>query len=262
MAIKRINYTDRQRILREHAQIRLRRIGNSTAFKATLDLSSYIFAPTARVTVEAYRSVQIKRFDFGTVACPAPESYNAIPLDDFGTPDGVLFNVKVTDCDGRPGLLLGEADGIQPSENDDDDSKRLSLLPVVPAELGQEVWQVAVEGSRAFLKVNSASGDHKALAATPFFKSLVYPAALRQILVRVLIEDRICDAEDSDEALAMWLTFGLELTQQKPPVMSPEGGDAEDAEARAWIEDVVSEFCRRHKLMNALKTSLAPEGEA
>src|ERR1700728_3479645 len=92
---RRLNYTSRHKINREHAQIVTHdgAAGGPPTFDATLTLAGYSLPGPARVFVEAYRQTAWQRFDFGTIGiCTPPE--NRL-LTEFGVMDGVQFRVKV-----------------------------------------------------------------------------------------------------------------------------------------------------------------------
>ena len=69
---KRFNYTGRQKILREHCTIQLRREERNLFFDADLKLESYQLDPQAHIFVEAYRrsGALWKRIPFGSVSQP------------------------------------------------------------------------------------------------------------------------------------------------------------------------------------------------
>ena len=64
----RLNFTGRRKISRNHVTITVSGIGGIESFTAELQLDRYGFPPTAAVIVEAYRQLELVRFDFGTVA--------------------------------------------------------------------------------------------------------------------------------------------------------------------------------------------------
>jgi hypothetical protein len=168
--------------MRDDARVFVRADGDGTlTFDAALELGEYELPADAHVFVEAYRQTTFMRFPHGTVAAPRPSADQPRRLTEFATPEGLLFRVKVTAMEGRAGVLLAEADRIPISDDEEQPDKRLALLPPAPGDLGQETWRVDFSGVNGpLLLVNRQVGDWKGVAASPLFRSLVYPAAIRQ----------------------------------------------------------------------------------
>ena len=98
MPIRRINFTQRQRIHRDDIGIVLRRDDHGAVFFDTsLDLSSYGFAPDARLFIEAYRQTTMMRFDLGTVSVPTPPADRY--LTDFES-EAEEWRSRVSEADG------------------------------------------------------------------------------------------------------------------------------------------------------------------
>lgn len=243
-----LNYTDRRTIFQEDARITLHtQPGGGYTFDASLDLVEYNLPGDAQVYVEAYRQTTWMRFSWGTAGELKPPPDRA--LRDFETSDEILFRVKVVG-DTPHGLLVAEADQIRPRDPGDNDTDRLPLLPVKPEDLGEEAWRVEIEAPTTRLLINSSFGDVHAIALSPEFRSLVYPAALRTILQKALC-DRDNDGDlpsagEPDEWQSKWIRF-CQLLPGIGTLKDPFG--FEDVDARgAWIDETVRAFCRRQKL--------------
>ncbi|HNQ24911.1 MAG TPA: hypothetical protein PKK06_17675 [Phycisphaerae bacterium] len=254
MSIRRINSTGRKRIAREDARILVHPDPDGVlAFDARLDLSDYALPGDADVFVEAYRQTTFMRFPHGTVAAPHPTGETSCRLTDFTSGDGLLFRVKVTSTDERSGILLAEGDRIPVSDDEEQPDNRIALLPPAPGELGQETWRVDFAGANGpLLLVNSRVGDWKALAASPLFRSLVYAAAMRQILWHIYKVEQIRDLDDAQDWRCRWLSFAAAL---------PGGGDpplasGDDDEWDEWITSAVESFTRQHQMLDHLKPEL------
>ncbi len=259
MSIRRINSTGRKKIRRENARIIVREDGGDGAltFDAILDLGEYDLPGDAHVFVEAYRQTTFMRFPHGTVSSPQPPHDEPRLLTEFATRDGLLFRVKVTSSDGRPGVLLAEADRIPISDDEEQPDNRVALLPAVPYDLGQETWRVDFNGAGGpQLLVNTRVGDWKTVARSPAFRSLVYPAAMRQILWHIYKVEECRDVDDPDAWQSRWLAFAATL----PGVGLPPAGGEED-DWSDWIDGAVASFSRQHQLLDHYKTSIA-EGNA
>ena len=138
--------------------------------------------------VEARLQTRWMRFGFGTVGAIAPAADRT--LTEFDSPDGIRFSVKVTAASGHPGQLLAEADSIPVRFPGEAEERRNPLLPVKSEDIGHEVYRLDFSNDPPILLVNRAAGDKDAIARSPLFMSIVYPAALREILNRIIhIED-------------------------------------------------------------------------
>jgi hypothetical protein len=237
--VRRLNFTARQRIAQSSVDILLRNASADDAqFDAAIDLGTYGFPADARVFVEAYRQTALMRFDFGTVSTPQ------VPADrrlaDFTGSDEVMFRVKVTATSGRAGVLLGEADRIRPRNADDDPDRRLPLLPAMPDDLGEEVWRLDFEGGTTLL-VSRELPDWKQAVKSPAFRALVYPAAMRQILERILFTEKHVSFEDLSDWRSRWLLFASRVPGSRDvPKTRPEQEE--------WIENAVAAFARHFRL--------------
>jgi hypothetical protein len=248
--LRRFNYTGRKKIKQEDVPIQL--IGKGTVLEFEADLTAitkYGVPGSAKLFVEAYERATYMRFDFGTV-----ESISIPPraerlLTEFEGSDAVRFRVKVVDA-GHEGQLLAEADGIFPHTPDEKEKDRLPLLPVRSANLGEEVWAIEFPESsqdRPVLLVNVEVGDRTALVRSPGFMALAWPGILRQILTHILVIDEHADLDDDADWHCLWLRFGRNLlpSNANPPDKADDAGD--------WIEEVVSAFCGKYKLMSRFK---------
>ena len=249
---RRLNFTKRQRLKREHVTITIHQPQESDppVMSASIDLTSYALPAAASVFVEAHRNPAWQRFEFGTVgALRAPEDRT---LRDFGTADGVQFSVKVVEPLSRGGVaarILARADSIQPNQ----DGPRRSLLPLEPdPDLRDEVWRLEIdEKDGPLVKVSThLVRDRHALARSPHFLSLVLPEILRRVLAWA-IEDGIPDDEEWESPRGRWIRFacGL-LSQTEPPGELDDRDEGPDARDR-WIDGAVVRFCRLNHIDRA-----------
>lgn len=230
---RRLNFTARKRILREHVQIQV--YGPPAKFFAKLDLAPYALEPTARVVIEAYHRSQVLRFDLGTVTQPTePADPN---LDAFGDPDIVKFRVKIVST--KNARLLAVADRLKPRASDAPELRR-SILPVESVPGLREVWRLDMSDG-PLLQVSSDVLKREALLMSREFRSLVLPIVLRMILKAVVHEGRLLDEYADDEWQRDWVLFAKNLA----PV------DQRDEEKGQWIEDVVVAFARRNRVVES-----------
>ncbi len=236
MPVRKFNYTARQRIRRSDVDILIRRSPGSPArFDASLDLRAYAFPSDAKVFIEAYRQTTLMRFPWGSASVLlSPENRD---LSEFDGDVRILFRVKVTDVSGRPGVLLAVADQLHAREPDEQPDRRIPLLPPEPDDLGEELWRVDFEGEPALL-VNRDVPDWKAMVRSESFRALVYPAAFRIILTRILLRDGYAATDDFDDWRSRWLLFSTRI---------PGAGGVPGAKEQYedWIESVVAAFARR-----------------
>ena len=252
--IRRFNSTGRVSIPKSHATVTLRRLeGNVRAdgkrgsgtpgdgdaqwcFNLKLDLDRFGFPDDARLRVEAWRGTASQRWDWGTVGAPAPLPEPERILTD--VPETSQFRVSVIQADDS-GLLLGLADKLRPKLPVE------SLLPLVPADLGGEVWRLDY-GQGDDLVVLKVADDLPDFSATvrgdPVFRGLVMPQVLRSILERALLVER---DDPNDREGRWWPWFDLArgiVPDQEPPSVGRDGQDDQIARADRWIEEVVATF--------------------
>lgn len=259
MTIRRVNSTGRKKILREDTRISVRSDSDGVlSFDATLNLTDYGLPDNANVFVEAYRQTSFMRFPYGTVAAPQPPNGVARRLSEFTSRDGVLWRVKVTSTGDRTGVLLAKADRIPPSDDEEQPDNRIALLPPAPADLGQQTWRIDFSGANGpLLLVNSRVGDWKAVAASPLFRSLVYPAAMREILWYIYRVEEIRTIDDNGAWQCRWLAFAAAL-----PAVGDPPSSSKDELWEEWIAEAVESFARQHQMLDHYKGSLVAEASA
>lgn len=231
----RLNFTGRQRISHDHVRVSLIADGQNS-FSARMNLESYGFPDSAAVIVEAYRQLELARYEFGTVVRPIPPPN--CRLSEFGSLDGVKFRVKVVSVDEPHGRLLGVAERIVPTDEALDRTRRIPLINVKGHDLGREIWRVDFT-DEPILLINYRLVNKHSLARSGVFQSLVLPEVLRSILTRILLIEQYRYFEDEEDWGARWLQFASSF----PGVGDvPEEEDPElDAE---WIDSAVSAFCQ------------------
>lgn len=253
--LRRFNYTGRVKLLQADTRFSLVMKGAKSAFDAHLDLGDYDLPPDALVFVEAYRQSDWMRFGWGTVGrLQAPEDRN---LTAFESPEDVLFRVRVTSPPGNDeqGMLIAEADRIRLRGPDDTDDSRDPLLPVIPWDLGEELWRLDFKEKPRLLLNRNAGGDYRQIGKHPAFIALVYPPAMRSIFWHILLVEEHRDFDDPDDPLSRWLRFAVEvLGAGEPPEM-----DAESDQISDWIDGAVATFATKHHLLTEFKTFWSEE---
>ena len=249
MSTRTLNFTGRDDILRRDVAVSIEPEGdNSYRFSAEIHLADYNLPENALVFVEAYRQTQYERFSFGVAGEISPPVREKRNLDEFISPDGVLFRVKVTDPE--EGLLLAGVDQIQPERKNE--QVKESLLPVLPVSLEQECWRVYLGDPRPVFQIHKESlPNWKDASKSPVFRALVYPAVVREILTHILQVAKYCRTDENDNWMSLWLRFATgTLHMDKPPNPNddPLPGAIEN-----WIAGAVSAFSVRIKAFDLLK---------
>ena len=223
------------------------------SFDAKFDLSSLKLPGHAKIYVEAYHRASYMRFDFGQISdVRPPKDCRLTDIEGGGT---AQFRLKVVDETTEHGCVLAEADGVTPLDGDEASANRNSILPVVIADLDDQVWRVDFDSpdGRPVLELNSKiDGVARIAAGDDQFFALTYPAVLRQVLHRVLRVEKIADVDGpTDDWRVQWLKFSCSLPGiMSPPI--PDDDDDESVEPRQmeWIEDVASSFCMKYQILD------------
>lgn len=244
MTLRSLNYTGRKKLARTDTKIHIYEDGQgSFIFHAELHLETYKLPPDAYVFVEAYRQTEWKRFSFGTVGEIRPHEDRR--LTQFGSPEGILFRVRVTSLSDPKSQNLAEADRIQPREPKVREADQTPILPVkIDTNLRHQIFNVSFEGDRPYLLINDSVGNWRELCIRPVFFSLVYPAVFRQILTRILWIEKHYDSEDMTDWRSQWLKFSTLLGAGEPPT------EEEEYRFDDWIDETVAAFAMKERTKN------------
>ncbi len=232
--IRRFNFTERKRIEQERVELEVAEAtdGESSSFNATLNFDGMGLPADAPVTIEAYRGRMAMRFPWGVVGALAP------PLDRrlVNMPDNPSFRVKVVAADGS-GALLAMANRIRPRKEE----RHGALIRLKQSDaLGKEVWRLEFgDGNPTLLLNRNVRGIESAALNDGAFRGLVFPEALRAVLIRALITED-ADVEDDGGDWGEWLAFVRSFHDE--PLLSDDGGHA----ARmTWIDAAVAAFTQK-----------------
>lgn len=241
------NYTDRKKILREDFVIEWidGKEEEPASFKAELDFSRMEnLREDAEIWVEARSGPLVARYFFGTVFKPMAPADTTLSV----FPRGLKpqFRIKVVDPDDPRCRILAFAQRITPAEREEIESGRQSILPVEYVDLGQQIWNLRMDNtSSPILELNREIEEPvsiRALANTPEFHALVYPAVIREIFSRLLLQgDDLGSNADHD-----WLSFGRNLVSVSAPEYETYDESLKEdyfRDVREWIDDVVKRFC-------------------
>lgn len=248
--IRRLNYTQRKSIDKQHAQITLEADDDQIAeFTAVIDLAPYHLPKDAPVFLEATRQTSFMRWNLGTVGQIAYPSDRR--LTEFPSGEAVTFRIKVVEPAGRDGLpprILANVSGIRPRRPQKPRQRR-SLLPVdwgTDEAFRHQPWRLEIDDQGGpVLYVSSFLVDkhqRDAFVATREFVSLALPLIFQMILTQILIIDKSA----SDPAAGNWREDWLSLAKR----LAGEVADEDAYQREEWIESAVAAFCRKHEIGN------------
>lgn len=245
--IRKFNYTGRKKIPVNAINIRTFKSSGLHYFIANVDLRKYGFPADAKIYLEAYYNTNYQRFYYGTVG--APETPINTSLETLPADDNILFRIVVVDENESKGKILGKANGIKPENNLNGGAKE-SILPVRYDDLNYQIWKIEFDNGHpgpvlVFNNEANFPGIRTKVNSDPSFISLVYPAAIRFILNK-MVEENLFD-KDSGDWYVSWLNFfenvlGVFSTPQ----------NNESANLNDWVEEVISSFCQKYKVINRL----------
>ena len=241
--IRRFNYTSRVRINKSDALIAFDESTKPLSFNAQLSLEEYNLEPTARVFVEAYRGNSFMRFDYGTVEAlipPASRQLLEIEGDEFSR-----FRVKIVERES--GKLLAISPQLSPGGDSRDQHE--ALLPLYPADTGNQIWRLKFENEGVRLELNR----HKdGIQKKPEFHALVFPQVIREVLSYIVFiekQEREEVSEDGEKSpWGKWLEFVSGFHPEKYPGPYRETDDADVRNFLDWIERAVEAFCAKNKI--------------
>ena len=235
---RHLNYTERDRITRNQASVRIREepLDDRPVFELTLRVDRARYPDDALVRVEASRSNVVQRWDFGTIAnLTVPSAYERRLTD---VESSSLFKVFIVEP--RTGRLLGLADKIRPIQPID------SLIPLREDDgekLGSEVWRVdfGQDEGPVLLVNNNVPNIGVIVRSDVAFRSLVMPQVLRQVLTKMIFVEHTQPDDDEDGWGTDWFSFVERLGVKAEPDMT--WGEELDTEAgQEWIDTAVKAF--------------------
>ncbi len=238
---RNINHTGRRRLTSSEVQIRLQNDGKDVpVFDVEFSLDKSGLNDKASIYVEAYQRNTLQRFHFGTIAHICKPENRKLEKIDLSGP--VLFRVHIVDESQYLGRLIASIDRLPPKTGDDEEQKS-SLLVVRARPMNNETWKVVFDtGGKPELCINSRIPDAIGqIKNNPLFQTLIFPAALRQVLMYYIWDNNIEEGSIAEE----WINFAEKLAREKP-----EENDTN--ELMIWIDDVVQRFSERFELCEML----------
>lgn len=229
--MKRFNYTGRKKVLKEDVKVRLQGdFHEKPIVDLIIDFSDYDFSPEARVFLEPQWKTRFMRIPVGYAKDTVRA--NRIVLEEFDDAEDLDFRVKVVDE--QRGLLLGSAENIKPYNKDNElDRNQQSILPVSSADLSEcgSLWRIMYQDQNATLQVERELGNKEQVVRSLLFKGFILPAAMRQILARIISEEWDEALSEPEDLSTRWLLFAKQLGAGLPE------RNGEDNEY--WLESTV-----------------------
>jgi hypothetical protein len=207
----------------------------------------------AEVWIEAAqpRTASFDRWQLGPVRSVRDRRPVGIrELRNFSDASDAVFTIKVVSPDGR---ILASSDDIRPDDRRAGEQE--ALLQVRVQSLGEMPWTVEFAPDyQTFLVVNGRIPEAAVwIEKDPIATSLVLPAAIRRILLQLVLDEGFRDS-DWGEAWAAWAA-------RIAPRDMPAGEDHTDG--LEWIEQTVEAFSRTHRTTEQLVAAVeAAPGEA
>ncbi len=211
-----------------------------------MELKGMALPEEASVIVEAYHRTDNYRFDFGTIKeMIQPDT----DLSDFGYIENIKFRVLITEQHRNGGLILAMADKLKPIIEGDEDTNKKCILPVIWEDLGCRFWSISIEGDGPNLHVNSEIPNIQNLIRNdPGFFFYVYPAIIKELLIRFVYIDQVNFDDPIEEWQINWIKFLerlIPLTEWPASVLDVDS-DKDHLEIERWCDEMANEFANRY----------------
>ncbi len=251
MATKRLKFLKRVKILQQDVRVRLEANGRVKRFKVSLNLADYGFPADAQVVIEAKQLLETIRFGLGPVAAPSTSTFYDISRL---KGERVTFNVLVLDR--LTARKLGFATTIRPNANEDEAPESIPLLPVdASARVAPLLWEIDYSDTdqdgysdAPVLKVDAEASNHSAafFMQDASVRAMVLPAAMKEILNRVLLIDEGEYDVTSRSWRNSWVRFASRLAGEELPEL--ETANWKD-ERVAWIDKATKALAQNADLL-------------
>ena len=236
--MKRFNYTGRKKILREDVSIRLH--GDFDAkpvVDVAVDLTDYDFPGDAEIYLEPQQQTRFMRLLLGE--CGALKIHaRLLELTEFDDADGLSFRIKIVEP--NKGKLLGIAENIKPYNKDEKlDDNQQSILPVRSTDLTQTgvLWRIGFGDQEAVLEIEKELGGKEQVVRSLLFRGFILPAAMRQILAKIVSDEWDESLADPQELSTRWLIFAKQAGAGLP--------DKNPENQQVWLDDAVRVLAQR-----------------
>jgi hypothetical protein len=208
---RRFNYTSRQKIRMDSISIIVANLGDPEVnFSCDVNLNQYAFPAGAAIYVDVNRgSYAFRRFSMGTVGSPLRISNQ--PLPEFSSYPAITFYVSVVDSRDGYKNILGKSTAISLPRTAGG-SETAPLLEVSYRQNMKQLWKLDFDSDRPILQVRNEIDAEGIIKHNHLFRTAVFPAVLKEILVRYLIiEHGTIDEDDDESDRSRWIRFAKEV---------------------------------------------------
>lgn len=254
LTIRKLNYTNRKRIGREHIIIKTLEEGSPNySFDADLKLEHLNFPKAAQVIIEAYYQTERKRFNFGKIGMMLPPQDRS--LYEFLSFSGINFRLIVVTTESGKMKIIGAADRLTPNRSGDKigGPHRDSILPVETDQTMKEVWRLNFENEQPVLTLNiNFDKIKRRIEKDAMFRLLILPQVIRQVIFRMVYVDHYL-MEDEESTYSKWITFLERYAGPKdewPEMNMQNSSDFDPDRIDEWTNSVVEKFSSDNKLLD------------
>ena len=261
MATKRIKFLNRKKIFQKDVEINLEILGPTKRFAATLKLDEYKFPPEAHIFIDAKQLLERIRFNFGTIALPGTvRSFDISRLKG----ERVTFDVIVIDTSNS--RKLGTAETVRPAKAGETKDGPRELLPIdASRRLGDitwkieysDTWESSSDAPVLLFDSVAASNSAATFVQNNWVRALVLPAAMRQIMTKVLVQDNHPFDSEGTSWRDAWIRFAANAAGLAPPQHKDSERDQPTAEIEDWIGTAVERFAARAQFLTGLLKEVA-----
>ena len=142
--------------------------------------------------------------------------------------------------------LIASAENLRLARDDNVES----LIPIVPLDLGQRLWDLVIDDDGPILKVNGRIFPSGASAEgfAPF-RALVLPEVLRQVLGYIATDPDKLSAEDS-----VWSDWGEWMK-----IMRIGQPPSEESQIENWVNESTALFCEAYRFADDMEDAAQSE---
>lgn len=209
----------------------------------SIELANYQLSAENVVFLEGQSKTRFSRKKLGKVSSNVRK--NAITIEEFDDADGLSFRIKVVDED--DGILEAIAENIKPHDKDDKpDKNHKSIFPVASTDLSSYgvLWRVNYDDQDAALHIEQELGSKDQVVRSLLFRGFILPAAMRQVLAKIVADEWDPDLSDPDELSTRWILLARQLGAGVP---DDNADDHED-----WLDDAVRLISSRINVRNKI----------
>lgn len=238
-----INYTGRKNIPLSNIDYTFDE-KNSLLIVKEVSLKGIInYSDPVRVYAEAYRRIsESKKIELTLshdmiterTELQIPSGWNSFRLRIFAT--------------GEDKKIIAQASGLSIHYG----IKSSGILNVQYSDIGDRIWHVDYDDDRGpILIINKNIPNIEIISREESFRAVVAPAMFKDIINRMVFVDGIDYDSPEVEWHEKWINFIENISGQIPDyVRKEEINDSDNKEeAASWIDEVVSEFCKKNNLL-------------